>query len=217
MFRSVLLVIGVWLASAASLYGAEFKFSQPNAAQAAAPAPQQNQIADLLRTPCRAKIKNRKIMVLFGENHNGVIATTQGLFNPYTDAVNSRLNALGLRTLSPGQIKQQVAQAEIDAYFKNDPDAAISASRRLAANYILKGLISTETGRNMALNVNQVAIRMDFTLTGADGKTISQTHADNASYAGHDTAEMALTLINERADDVVAQLYSDYCAKAGVK
>jgi hypothetical protein len=28
---------------------------------------------------------------------------------------------------------------------------------------------------------------------------------------------MALTLINERADEVVAQLYSDYCRKAGIK
>jgi hypothetical protein len=28
---------------------------------------------------------------------------------------------------------------------------------------------------------------------------------------------MALTLINERADEVVGQLYSDYCQNAGAK
>jgi len=28
---------------------------------------------------------------------------------------------------------------------------------------------------------------------------------------------MALTLINERADEVVAQLYNDYCQKAGAR
>ena len=28
---------------------------------------------------------------------------------------------------------------------------------------------------------------------------------------------MALTLINERADEVVAQLYTDYCQKAGTR
>ena len=32
-------------------------------------------------------------------------------------------------------------KAEIDAVFKNDPDAAISASKRLAAQYILRGVI----------------------------------------------------------------------------
>jgi hypothetical protein len=58
---------------------------------------------------------------------------------------------------------------------------------------------------------------MDFTLTGADGRMISQATAVNESYAGRDTGNMALTLINERADEVVAQLYSDYCQKAGAR
>jgi hypothetical protein len=46
---------------------------------------------------------------------------------------------------------------------------------------------------------------------------ISQTGATNESYAGRDTNGMALTLINERADEVVAQLYNDYCRKAGTR
>ena len=37
--------------------------------------------------------------------------------------------ALGLRTYTPEEIRSQIAQAEIDAYFRNDPDAALSASR----------------------------------------------------------------------------------------
>ena len=110
-----------------------------------------------------------------------------------------------------------MAQAEIDAYFKNDPDAAISASRHLAAQYILRGLITSQTSRNLAVNVNQVNVSMNFTLTGANGRMISQASAENASYAGSDTAGMALTLINERADELVATLYSDYCQKSGVR
>ena len=54
-----------------------------------------------------------------------------------------------------------------------------------------------------------------FTLTDAHGKVLSQTTAENASYAGVDTSGMALTLINEKADEVVAQLYSDYCRVGG--
>ena len=105
----------------------------------------------------------------------------------------------------------QAAQAEIDAYFKNDPDAALSASKRLSAQYVLRGLISTETAYNRIVRVNQVNIRMNFTLTDAGGRTVAQATAENASYAGMDTSGMALTLINEKADEVVAQLYSDYC------
>ena len=105
----------------------------------------------------------------------------------------------------------------MDAYFKNDPDAAISASKRLAAQYILRGVISTQANRNAIINVNQVNVTMNFTLTGANGRMISEASAENASYAGADTTGLALTLINERADEVVARLYSDYCRAAGVR
>jgi hypothetical protein len=43
---------------------------------------------------------------------------------------------------------------------------------------------------------------------------VSSAHATNESYAGGDVSGMALTLIEERADEVVAQLYADYCRKA---
>jgi hypothetical protein len=78
-------------------------------------------------------------------------------------------------------------------------------------------LIATHASRNPLVNVNQVSIRMDFTLAAANGRTISQVDARNESYAGRDTSGMALTLINERADEVVGQLYSDYCLKAGIR
>lgn len=211
----ILLLACTALSGAAQAQG--FKFSNEDQTEKAQEAEQQAKVQALLATPCRNKIKNQKIVVLVGESRNGGVQASQGSFSAHFDAINSRLQALGLKTYTQAQIKQQVAQAEIDAYFKNDPDAAISASKRLAAQYILKGLITTQAGRNAIVNVNQVNISMAFTLTGANGKMISQANAENASYAGQDTSGMALTLINERADELVAQLYSDYCQKAGLR
>ena len=194
-----------------------FKFSNEDNAQKAADAERKGQVDAMLAAPCRDKIKNQKIMVLIGESRNGAVQAGQSAFSPQFDAINSRLQSVGLKTATQAQIRAQVAQAEIDAYFKNDADAAISASKRLAAQYILKGLITTQASRNLAVNVNQVNVSMQFTLTGGNGKMISQASAANASYAGSDTSGMALTLINEKADEVVAKLYSDYCQKAGVR
>lgn len=198
-----------------------FKFSTSGQAekaeQAQAAADRQAEVHALLSTQCRDKIKNQKIMVLIGEDRNGAISAGQAAYSAHFDAINQRLRSLGLKTYTQAEIRKQVAQAEIDAYFRNDPDAAISASRRLAANYILRGLIATQAGRNAIINVNQVTINMNFTLTGANGRTISQVAASNESFAGRDTGGMALTLINERADEVVAQLYNDYCQRAGAR
>jgi len=64
--------------------------------------------------------------------------------------------------------------------------------------------------------VNQVSVNMGFTLTGSNGRVISNVDANSSSYAGADVQHMALTLVNEKADEVVAELYSDYCRNAGI-
>ncbi len=194
-----------------------FKFSNEDNAEKEAEAKRAAQVQSLLATPCRDKIKNQKIMVLIGEQRDGQVSANQTKYSTHINAVNQRLQALGLKTFTEAQIRAQVAQAEIDAYFKNDPDAAISASKRLAAQYILRGVIGSSSFRNAIVNVNQVSINMNFTLTGSNGKMISQTSAKNESYAGTDVGGMALTLINESAEEVVAKLYSDYCQRAGSK
>lgn len=216
MRTSTAILLASW-AIAVSAQAQGFKFSDPQpgaAAEAAAEARRLDIIDEQLSTPCRNRIKNRKIMVLIGEERSGHVYASQGNFGRHVDSVNKRLAGLGLKTYSAEQIRRQVAQEEIDAYFKNDPDRALSASRRLAAQYVLRGVIASHAARNAIINVNQVSVTMDFTLSDAAGRTVSRASASNQSYAGADVAGMALTLIEERADEVVAKLYSDYCRNA---
>ena len=194
-----------------------FKFSQPDTAAQQQEQARQYRIADLLATPCRDDLKGKKIMVIIGEvQSNGVVLAEQKNYGPHFQAINARLRYLGLTTYTPEEIRKQIAQAEIDAYFRNDPDAALSAARRLGASFILRGLISSEATFNPLVRVNQVSVNMGFTLTGSNGRIISNTDAHSASYAGADVANMALTLVNEQADEVVSRLYSDYCRNAGL-
>jgi len=195
-----------------------FKFSQPDESakqDAADEAARQAMIADQLSTPCRAELRGKKIMVIIGQvQSNGFIAAQQQNYGPHYQAINKRLQALGLRTYTPEEIRAQIKQAEIDAYFKNDPDAMLSASRRLGASFVLRGLITTEAGMNPLMPVNQVMVNMAFTLTTSGGRVVSDVDASNASFSGMDVSRMALTLVNEKADEVVAQLYGDYCRNA---
>ena len=198
--------------------GAEgFKFSQPDEADRAESEARESRIAEQLSTPCRADLKGKKIMVVIGEaRSNGVIYAQQQNYGPHFQAINTRLRGLGLRTYTPEEIRRQIAQAEIDAYFRNDPDAALAASKRLGASFVLRGLISSQAQRNPMMNVNQVSVNMDFNLAGSNGRQISTAQAHSSSYAGADVSRMALTLVNENADEVVAKLYADYCTNAGL-
>src|SRR5215471_17911156 len=201
-----------------ALAGAQgFKFSQPDDTDREEQEARESRIAEQLSTPCRADLKDKKIMVVIGERQsNGYIAAQQQNYGPHFQAINARLRALGLRTYTPEEFRRQIAQAEIDAYFRNDPDAALSAAKRLGASFMLRGLITAQSTFNPLVRVNQVSVNMGFTLTGANGRIISNTEASSASYAGADVASMALTLVNEQADEVVAKLYSDYCRNAGL-
>ena len=44
------------------------------------------------------------------------------------NAINQRLKKFGFNTYTQEEITAQIAQAEIEAHFRNDPDAAINAS-----------------------------------------------------------------------------------------
>ncbi len=197
-----------------SAYGQGFKFSDDERADKEREVQSKARVQSMLDTPCKSRLRNQKILVLIGQVQNEQINAAQSGFSPHFDAINRRLQSVGLKTVTQEQIRAQIKQAEIDAYFKNDADAALSASQRISAQFVLRGLISTSTGYNRMVNVNQVTVSMAFTLASASGKVLSQTSAQSASYAGQDVAGMALTLINEQADEVVAQLYSDYCAKS---
>ncbi|TMH59975.1 MAG: hypothetical protein E6H53_06110 [Betaproteobacteria bacterium] len=193
-----------------------FKFSQPDESDRIEQEARQSQIAEQLSTPCRAGLKDKKIMVIIGvRQSNGYIAAQQQNYGPHFQSINARLRALGLRTYTPDEIRRQIAQAEIDAYFRNDPDAMLNASKRLGASFVLRGLISSQATRNPMMAVNQVSVNMKFTLYGSDGRLISDTEASSGSYAGANIEHMALTLVNEKADEVVPALYADYCRKAG--
>ena len=173
----------------------------------------QEQVTETLK----AAIKNKKIAVIIGEEQsNGVVLARQENYGPHFQLINGRLQALGLRTYTPEEIRRQIAQAEIDAYFKNNPDAALSAAKRLGANFVLRGLITSQATYNPNVRVNQVSVGMGFTLAAANGRTVANAGASAASYAGPDVRAMAITLLNEHADEVVSRLYSEYCRNAEV-
>ena len=211
-----LLAVFLGLTFSAGQAGA-FKFSEEEEKAKGEDQARAQRIGQLVSAPCKQQLKNKKIMLVIAERTANGYNTTQSRYGPHFQAINHRLRALGLKTYTQEEIRAQIAQAEIEAHFRNDPDAAINASKKLGASFILRGLITTQTGINPALQINEVAVHMGFTLVSAGGKTISSVAAKDESYSGTDTLGMALTLVNEQADEVVARLYNDYCRSAGNK
>ena len=193
-----------------------FKFSDDEAsakAEAAASAPR----AAGIPAACKERLKKERVLVLVAERSNHGINADQGRYGLHFQGIDRRLRNQGMRTFSPDEIKKQVAQAEIDAHFRNDPDAALAASKKLGASLSLRGVISSRQAVNPVLKINEVYVNIGFTLVGADGHVISEAGAAAESYAGGDTLGMALTLLNEQADGVVGRLLRGYCAASGGK
>lgn len=168
-------------------------------------------IQNLVSVPCRQRLKDRRILLLIGEQSSGRWLTAQDRYGQFIRIIDTRLKGLGLKTYTQEEIKASIAQAEVDAYFNNDPDAALSASKRLGASYILRGVINSRAGVNPVVGVNEVALNINLTLSGTDGRVLSDVSTHSDSYSGSDTLATALDLVKDQADPLVAQLYNDYC------
>ena len=115
MVRASSLVVFAWLVAATAAQAQGFKFSNEDPAQQAekaAAAEREARVQSQLAMPCRDKIKNQKIMVLIGEDRNGTIFASQASYNPHINAINDRLQSLGLKTYSPQEIQTDRASRD---------------------------------------------------------------------------------------------------------
>lgn len=206
-------VLGVLVSKAWGFSFSEEESKQQSAEKAAAA---RHRAAAQIAPACREALRGKTIMVVVGERTARGMSSDQSSYSSHFNAIDKRLRKLGLNTITQAEMKAKIAQAEIDAYLKNDMDAAMNASKKIGADFILRGVMSSRSAINPVLRIPEVYVSMSFALTGPDGKTISEAGASAESYSGTNTGSMALTLINEHADGVVARLYRDYCAAAGV-
>lgn len=190
-----------------------FRFSEEDAkARAAADVPA---VAAVEISPaCRKRLGGERVLLLIAERGNNGVNAEQGRYSLHFNGIEKRLRSYGMRIFSQAEIRKQIAQAEIDAHFRNDPDAALAAARKLGATLSLRGMISSQQGINPVLKINEVAINMGFNLL-AGKQVLADVNARADSYSGTDTIGMALKLIDEQADAIVNRLVAGYCTSRG--
>lgn len=192
----------------------DFSFSDDEKEEQATARQQQETTKRLMSVSCSNKLKSKKIGLIVGETHSDhrVRPVSSGSYGPLFNEINKRLKKLGLRTLTQQQIRNQIAQAEINAFLNNDPDAALNAASRLGASFILRGIISSRSHMNPIVHANEVFVDISFTLTSSSGRYVSDVSTSDSSWSGQDTQSIALMMVQEQADRIVAQLYHDYCS-----
>jgi len=149
-----------------------------------------------------------------GERIGEGVTTSQARYSPHFNSISKRLLRQGIRIYSQQEITAHIAQAEVDAYFRNDPDAALAASKKLGAQLILRGTIASREMLNPVVRIPEVYVTIAFALMKPDGTLLADAQASAESYSGSDTLTMAATLVEEKADGVVSTLLGGYCANA---
>ena len=190
-----------------------FRFSEEDAKSRAEA--EAGKVAAIEISPaCRKRLGKERVLLLIAERGNSGINAEQSRYSLHFNGIEQRLRGYGMRTYSQAEIRKMIAQAEIDAHFRNDPDAALAAAKKLGATLTLRGMISSQRGINPVLGINEVAVNMGFVLL-AGSRSLAEAAAKADSYSGTDTVAMALKLIDEQADGVVNSLVAGYCAARG--
>ena len=117
---------------------------------------------------CKERLKKERVLVLVAERGNNGINADQGRYGLHFQGIDRRLQKQGMHTFGQDEVKKLIAQAEIDAYFRNDPDAALAASKKAGASLSLRGVISSRRAVNPILKINEVYVNIGFALVGAD-------------------------------------------------
>ena len=206
-----LLALGLALAFPASSWAFSFSEEAQKESRARQATSARNQA--LLSEPCKAKIKGQKIALVIAERHQGLLSVNSSNQGELFHLLNSRLQAVGLSTITQQEITARIARAEAEAILNNDPDAAVAASKKLGASFFLKGLISARSGSNKMVRANEVAVSIQLTLTDSSGRTLSHVSASGQSWAGTDVIGAAMSVLEDEASSLVARLYSDFCAR----
>ncbi|MEW6165610.1 MAG: caspase family protein [Pseudomonadota bacterium] len=87
------------------------------------------------------------------------------------------------------------------------------AAGKQAADLIVRGVIESSQGVNRMLGINEVDLSADFTLLLSNGNAVAAASASGGSFAGGNTKQAIRALWDEKSEEVIGQLFNDYCAE----
>lgn len=227
----ILPVILLFLFSAAICYS--FSFSEYEKQQSDS---RKNVTSDrqLLSTlSCPASLAGKKIATMIGEQHrddykgyHGTVitigepdwdkrfGTKKQVYGPLMAQLNQGFTELGLKTYTSAEINNQIARAEQEAFLNNDTEGALTAAKRLQADFLVKGIISTRTQTNKVIKIEEVFVTISLTLYDKNGTQLSTAQVKKAVFSDTDTLGTVQSLVKEQSYAIVYQLFKDYCREA---
>ena len=182
---------------------------------------------------CPASLTGKKIATMIGEQHrddyngnNGTIitigepdwdrkfGTQKQVYGPLVSQLNQGFSQLGLKTYTCDEINSQIARAEQEAFLNNDMEGALTAAKRLQADFLVKGIISTRTQTNNVLKIEEVFVTISLTLYDKNGNQLSTALVKKAVFSDTDTLGTVQSLVKDQSYTIVYQLFKDYCREA---
>ena len=171
---------------------------------------------------CPESLTNSRVATMIGELHRGKryiyhgywggsYITEQSMYGRLIDKLNTGFERLGLATYSEKEINIQIAKEEQEAFLNNDLEAAMSAAERLKADYMLKGVISTQAQINTVVKVDEVFVTIDLALYNDDGIQLSTARAREAAFSDADITATIQDIVSRQANRITYELFAEQC------
>lgn len=91
--------------------------------------------------------------------------------------------------------------------------AGLRISTAGAADYVLRGSVTSQANANRELALNEVSVSAAIKLAAADGQLVSSHVSREESYAGADLLGAYSDVIEAQAIEVASQVYTDLCRR----
>ncbi len=137
--------------------------------------------------------------------------TKNSVYGPLIDTFNRGFTELGLKTYSPAEIMDLIAKEEQEAVLNNDIEGALSAAKRLQADFLLKGIISTKAQTNKVVKVDELFVSVKLSLSDNSGHQIANAQMSESIFSDADTLGAVQKLVEDQSTSIIYQLFKNYC------
>lgn len=178
-----------------------FSFSRHEVLAHQQRADRRSEIENRFHTPCSPAAKAIPVFVQIEELRSGnLMPTSSAKEKAISVLFREQLQRAGLKEI---HLKPPIENSSVrSSDKKTDP-----------TQLLLSGVASMYGGYNSKVGLNEVSLRLQFSLLG-NGEVLSDVEERGSTYAEGDVESAFSRLCHERVAELVSKLYADYCSQA---
>jgi hypothetical protein len=164
------------------------------------------------QTQCPAELLNKKVAVILG---SASVDATSEVVKDVGALLESKLLNCGLQVIDQATVEKIIPEQEKQLILRGDTVGAVTLSEKLGADLLLTGQLTVKVRpiEGMQTNLKSVYVTVSLKLLSSKNSQAVSSKTWSGKGAGVEPSRTVLDVIGKKADELVSEIYQEYCQK----